>query len=72
VFENIYTLYPYGSRIYGADHSDSDYDFILVSSDAKSGEMIQGNKHMSPEHFQKLVDEHNELFTRFRLLAPKR
>ena len=62
MFDNVYALYPYGSRVYGTDQPDSDYDYILVSEDAGNGEMIQGDKNykcMSPAHFQKLLDEHN-------------
>ncbi|UUV45989.1 nucleotidyltransferase [Bacillus phage vB_BanS-Thrax1] len=29
--ENLLAIYPYGSRVYGCDHADSDYDFMAVA-----------------------------------------
>lgn len=61
---NEFTLYPYGSRIYGTIHVKSDWDFILIMNDARN-EKRSRNKFnatlMSPEHFQYLLNEHNLL-----------
>lgn len=55
-------LYPYGSRIYGTAQEGSDWDYIAIDKNAKTGEMIRGNcniKLMTPEHFQGMLNEHH-------------
>lgn len=59
---NYYALYPYGSRVYGTNSFNSDWDFIGIKPGVGFSEMDRGVlniKLMEPEHFQKLLDEHN-------------
>lgn len=56
-------MYLYGSRVYGTEQSDSDYDYVFISKSAIDTEMKQGYgsdyKIISPSKFQELIDEHN-------------
>ena len=60
--DSFMALYPYGSRVYGTAQETSDWDYVAIDKDVKTGEMIRGNvniKLMTPEHFQNLLDEHH-------------
>lgn len=61
-----FIAYRYGSRVYGTESYDSDYDYIVVSEKAEDGkeeyfysQNDQLNVHYhTPEHWQQMVDEH--------------
>ena len=62
-FPQIYAMYPYGSRVYGTDSPDSDWDYIVVTDDV-DGELIDGPfncNFVSIGSFQRALDDH-EIF----------
>lgn len=55
-------IYPYGSRVYGTDRPNSDWDYVQVEADATNEEMTHGNlniKKISPAHFQEMLSNHH-------------
>ncbi len=57
---NVVCIYPYGSRVYGNFHKNSDYDFIVIvkskTSDQFSDNYININYYTVEEHQQRLDD----------------
>jgi len=58
---SLITIYPYGSRIYGTLHKNSDYDFIVIMNDPPISEWtyeIININYYSPTQFQEAIDNH--------------
>jgi len=57
---NVVCVYPYGSRVYGNFHKDSDYDYIIIvkkkEKDQFSDNLININFYTIDEHQQRLDD----------------
>ena len=57
---NVLYIYPYGSRVYGNFHKNSDYDFIVIvkkkTTDQFSDNYININYYTVAEHQQRLDD----------------
>jgi len=57
---NVVCVYPYGSRVYGNFHKNSDYDFIIIvknkTTDQFSDNFININFYTVAEHQQRLDD----------------
>jgi hypothetical protein len=57
---DVVCLYPYGSRVYGNFHKNSDYDFIIIVkkklTDQFSDNLINVNFYTIAEHQQRLDD----------------
>lgn len=52
-------IYAYGSRVYGTEHPDSDYDYIVVADiDQDIIETLENVTIYSRAAFQKAIDEH--------------
>ena len=66
VGSKLYNVYMYGSRVYGTDRPDSDYDYIVVADVEKKIDGIIGKINgkevnitaYSPEEFQLQLDKH--------------
>ena len=58
---NVVCIYPYGSRVYGNFHKNSDYDFIIIVKSKRteqfSDNLININYYTVEEH-QKRLDDH--------------
>lgn len=60
--DDLYALYPFGSRVYGTVHPKSDWDFIAVKGKVRLGEMSNGLvniRYYTPEQFQALLKSHH-------------
>lgn len=67
-------IYQYGSRVYGTNQINSDWDYVCISKTECLGEMDQGKvniTYMSSEHFQNLLNEHNIMTLECFFLDPK-
>lgn len=57
---NVVCVYPYGSRVYGNFHKNSDYDFIVIvknkTAEQFSDNLININYYTVTEHQQRLDD----------------
>lgn len=61
-FNEIYAMYPYGSRVYGTFRPDSDYDYIVILNTERTQEQIIKNKDsfniISKKEFQIALNNH--------------
>jgi predicted nucleotidyltransferase len=71
--DDVYALYPYGSRIYGTFRPDSDYDYILVVNKGASTQIVLDKNSynvISREEFQKALNDHETWALECYFLAP--
>lgn len=56
-FNNVYALYPYGSRIFGTSTKDSDWDYVLVLKKPVSFSLIDKQTNQGKRSYQPVTIE---------------
>ena len=68
--DNVLNIYQFGSRVYGSDNKDSDYDYIMIVKEFFDPKDINIHVH-TVQNFQRLLDNHDIQALECLFLPPK-
>lgn len=68
--DNVLNIYQFGSRVYGSDNKDSDYDYIIIAKEYFDSKDINIHVH-TVQNFQRLLNNHDIQALECLFLSPK-
>jgi len=63
-YKDVIGICPYGSKVYGSDSEDSDFDYVVIHSNSNQQNNFYSTKNldihfMSEDHYNELLKEHD-------------